>query len=53
MLNDSEWTRVQSRLGNKSIIDYIIMDKALMKELNNVFVDRKDNKFVRQLPSVV
>ena len=42
MLNDPQWTQVQSRLGHKSIIDYIITDKALMKESSNVFVDRTD-----------
>ena len=39
MLNDLQWTRVQSRLGHKSIINYIITDKALMKESRTVFVD--------------
>ena len=42
MLNGSQWTRVQNCLGHKSIINYIITDKTLMKELSNVFVDRTD-----------
>ena len=33
---------MQSHLGNKSVIDYIITDKALMKTSRNVFVDRTD-----------
>ena len=41
-LNDPQWTRVQTRLGHKSIIDYLITDKALMNESSNVFVDRTD-----------
>ena len=36
MLTDPQWTRVQNRLGHKSIIDYIITDKALMKESSDV-----------------
>ena len=40
--SDPQWTRVQSRLGHKSIIDYIITDKALMKASSDVFVDRTD-----------
>ena len=39
MLEDPQWTRFQNRLGHKSIIDYIITDRALMKESSNVFVD--------------
>ena len=42
MLKDPQWTRVQNRLGHKSIIDYIITDRALMKESSNVFVDSTD-----------
>ena len=42
MLTDPQWTRVQNRLGHKSIIDYIIIDKALMKESSDVFVDKMD-----------
>ena len=42
MLNDPQWTRVQNRLGHKSIIDYIITDKALMKESSDLFVDKTD-----------
>ena len=42
MLNDPQWTRVQNRLGHKSIIDYIITDKALMEESSDVFVDKTD-----------
>ena len=42
MLNDSQWTRVQICLGYKSIIDFIMTDKALLKESTNVFVDRTD-----------
>ena len=42
MLNDPQWTRVQNRLGHKSIIDHIITDKALMKKSSNVFVDTTD-----------
>ena len=42
MLEDPQWTRVQNRLGHKSIIDYIITDRALMKESRNVFVDSTD-----------
>ena len=42
MLNDPQWNQVQSCLGHKSISDYIITDKALMKESSNVFVDRTD-----------
>ena len=42
LLADPQWTRVQSRLGHKSIIDYIITDNALMKKSSNVFVDRTD-----------
>ena len=42
LLSDPQWTRVQSRLGHKSIIDYIITDKALMKASSDVFVDRTD-----------
>ena len=33
---------VQSHLGHRSIIDYIITDKALMQASSNVFVDRTD-----------
>ena len=32
-LNDPQWTRVHSRLGHRSIVNYIITDKALMKEV--------------------
>ena len=42
MLEGPQWTRVQNRLGHKSIIDYIITDRALMKESSNVFVDSTD-----------
>ena len=42
MLNNPQWTRVQSRLGHKSIIDYIINNKAFMKESSNAFGDRTD-----------
>ena len=41
-LTDPQWTRVQSRLGHKSIIDYIVTDKVLMNESSNIFVDRTD-----------
>ena len=42
MLTDPQWTQVQNCLGYKSIIDHIITDKALMKELSNVFVAKTD-----------
>ena len=42
VLEDPQWTRVQNRLGHKSIIDYIITDRALMRESSNVFVDSTD-----------
>ena len=31
LLSDPQWTQIQIRLGHKSIIDYIITDKALIK----------------------
>ena len=40
LLCDAQWT--QSHLGLKSIIDYIITDKALTKTLSNIFVLRSD-----------
>ena len=52
MLNDPQWTRVQNCLVHKSIIDYIITDKALMKESSNVFVDTTES-FARPLPGRV
>ena len=42
ILNDRQWTRVQRHLGHKSAIDYVITDKALMKESSSVFVGRTD-----------
>ena len=42
MLNDPQWTRVQNCLGHQSIIDYVITDKALIKELSDLFVDKTD-----------
>ena len=42
LLSDPQWTRVQTRLNHKSIIDYIITDKALMKTSSEVFVDKTD-----------
>ena len=42
MLKDPQWTRVQDHLGHKSIIDYIITDRALIKESSNIFVDSTD-----------
>ena len=39
LLSDSQCARVQSRLGHKSIIDYVITDRALMKTSSDVFVD--------------
>ena len=54
MLTDPHWTRIQNRLGQKSMIDYIITNKALMKKSSDVFVDKSDSyRFVRQLPSLV
>ena len=42
VLSDPQWTRVQERLGQKSIIDYFINDQALMKKSSSVFVDKTD-----------
>ena len=42
LLSDPQWTRVKSHLGHKSIIIYIITDKALVKESSDDFVDRID-----------
>ena len=42
LLSDPQWTRVQNRLNQKSIIDYIITDKALLKASSDVFVDKTD-----------
>ena len=42
MLNDPQWTRAQTGLGHKSIVHYIITDKALIKESSNVFVNKTD-----------
>ena len=39
---DPQWTRVQNRLNHKSIIDYLITDKAVMKASSDVFVDKTD-----------
>ena len=35
LLSDPQWTRVRSCSGHKSVIDYIITDKALMKALSS------------------
>ena len=40
--SDPQWTWVQSCLGHKLILDYIIRDKTLMKASSDVFVDRTD-----------
>ena len=40
LLCDPQWNRVQSRLGHKSIIDYIITAAALIKASSDVLVDR-------------
>ena len=40
LLCDPQWTRVQSSLGHKSIIGYIITDTALMKASSDVLVER-------------
>ena len=42
-LSDPQWTQVQNCFYHKSIIDHIIIDKGLMKELRDTFVD-KTNK---------
>ena len=42
LLSDPQWTRVQTHLNHKSIIDYIITDKALIKTLSEDFVDKTD-----------
>ena len=39
---DPHWIWVQTCLNQKSIIDYIITDKALTSALSNVFVDKTD-----------
>ena len=40
LLSDPQCTWVQSHLGHKSIINYIITNTALMKASSNVFVNR-------------
>ena len=42
LVSDPQWTWIQNRLNQKSIIDYIITDKALMKTSSDIFVHKTD-----------
>ena len=42
LVPEPEWTRIRPRLGQKSVIDFIITDLQLMRESGDVHVDSTD-----------
>ena len=42
VLSDPQWTRDQNRLNHKSIVGYIITDKALTRASSNIFAGKTD-----------